>query len=127
MNLRTWEVLGKFERPLLTLYGDSDPGTAGWERVFQERVPGARDQRHEVFADTGHFIQEDRGPEIAARIVGLVDPVLLPRLEARFAGACKDAWFRDAVDPAAEGSERRRLERHDSAGWVRAQAPRCRG
>jgi haloalkane dehalogenase len=72
LNRRTWAVLEKFELPLLTLFGDSDPGTGGWERVFQERVPGARGQAHEVFRNTGHFIQEDRGPEIAARIAAFV-------------------------------------------------------
>jgi haloalkane dehalogenase len=49
------------------LPGDSDPGTGGWERIFQERVPGARGRAHEIFPDASHFSQEDRGPELAAR------------------------------------------------------------
>lgn len=68
LNQRTWDALAKFERPLLTLYGDSDPPTRGWDRIFQERVPGANGQPHEVLGGAGHFLQEDVGAELAERI-----------------------------------------------------------
>ena len=68
INQSTWSVLERFERPFLTLYGDGDPATAGWDTIFQERVPGARGQAHETIAGAGHFLQEDCGEEVAERV-----------------------------------------------------------
>ncbi len=65
---RTMTALEQFERPFLTCYSDGDPATRGWDRVFQERVPGARGQDH-VTVSGGHFLQEDAGEELAA-VVG---------------------------------------------------------
>ena len=42
----TMETLAHWERPFLTAYSDGDPATRGWERVFQERVPGAAGRSH---------------------------------------------------------------------------------
>jgi haloalkane dehalogenase len=68
---RTMKALEQFERPFVTAYSDGDPATRGWETVFQERVPGARGQRHVTIAGAGHFVQEDAGPELG-RIVAEV-------------------------------------------------------
>jgi haloalkane dehalogenase len=68
INLETWRALARFDRPFLTLFGDSDPSTRGWEEVFQERVPGAKGQPHQFLPRAGHFWQEDCGEE-AARII----------------------------------------------------------
>lgn len=69
INLETWNALRRFDRPFLTLFGDSDPGTGGWDAIFQERVPGAKSQPHATLTNAGHFWQEDCGEEVAARIV----------------------------------------------------------
>jgi haloalkane dehalogenase len=69
INRQTWDVLRQFERPFLTLFSDSDPPTRGWAEIFQERVPGARDQPHQILERAGHFWQEDCGAEAAERIV----------------------------------------------------------
>lgn len=68
INLETWRVLERFERPFLTLFGDSDPATQGWEEIFKERVPGAKGQPHRIQERAGHFWQEDNGAEAAAWI-----------------------------------------------------------
>ena len=65
LNRATWAALQKFDRPFLTLFGDSDPATRGWETLFQERVPGARGQPHRILEGAGHFWQEDCGEEVA--------------------------------------------------------------
>ncbi len=73
-NRAAWGVLEGFDRPLLTAFGDSDPVTAGADRVLQARVPGARGQAHTTIAKAGHFSQEDAGPELAgllAQFMGL--------------------------------------------------------
>lgn len=69
INLATWKALADFDRPFLTLFGDSDPATRGWETIFQQRVPGARNQPHQILERAGHFWQEDCGEEAAAIIV----------------------------------------------------------
>lgn len=64
-NIAAWEVLTAFEKPLLTAFSDGDPITGGGEAPFQSKVPGAQGQPHTVIEGGGHFLQEDRGPELA--------------------------------------------------------------
>jgi haloalkane dehalogenase len=64
-NRRTMAALGDFRGPLLTAFSDGDPSTRGWERVLQQAVPGAFGQAHVVIRQAGHFVQEDRGAELA--------------------------------------------------------------
>lgn len=68
----TMAVLDQFERPFLTAYSDGDPATRGWERVFQERVPGARGLEHPIIAGAGHFVQEQRGTELGHLVAQFV-------------------------------------------------------
>lgn len=63
-NKAAWEVLGRFNKPFLTAFSDSDPVTKGGERVFQERVPGTKGQPHTIVKDAGHFLQEDASGEL---------------------------------------------------------------
>lgn len=67
-NQEAWAVLSRWERPTLTLFSDSDPITAGGERVFQSKVPGAAGQPHTTIENAGHFLQEDAGPLLADTI-----------------------------------------------------------
>jgi haloalkane dehalogenase len=71
-NKAAWAVLEKFSRPFLTAFSDSDPVTKGGERIFQQRVPGAKEQKHVTIADGGHFLQEDKPDEIADLINGFI-------------------------------------------------------
>jgi haloalkane dehalogenase len=71
INRRTEQVLRQWTKPFLTAYSDSDPATDGWAAVFQEIVPGARGQAHQVLRG-GHFLQEDAGPELAEVISRLI-------------------------------------------------------
>lgn len=64
-NRAAWEVLSSWEKPFLTAFSDSDPVTAGGFRAFQDRVPGARGQPHATIEGAGHFLQEDKGAELA--------------------------------------------------------------
>lgn len=59
-----WEVLGQFDRPFLLCFSDSDPVTKGGEAPFLAKVPGARGQAHTTIEGAGHFLQEDRGPQL---------------------------------------------------------------
>ena len=69
INRSIWAALANFDRPFLTLFGDADPPTAGWDAIFRERVPGAAGQPHATLENAGHFWQEDCGAEVAERLV----------------------------------------------------------
>jgi haloalkane dehalogenase len=68
-NRAAWEALRTFDRPWLTAFSDQDMVTKGGEGVFQREVPGAQGQPHTTIEGGGHFLQEDRGPELAAVIL----------------------------------------------------------
>ncbi len=69
--LEVKEALTRWEKPALVLFGDSDPIFS--PRVaenFVERIPGAFGP--ELVAGAGHFLQEDAGEQIGARIARFV-------------------------------------------------------
>jgi pimeloyl-ACP methyl ester carboxylesterase len=68
----TMAALERWQRPFLTAYSDGDPPTRGWDKVFQERIPGARGQNHTTVSDAAHFIQEQKGPELGRIIAEFV-------------------------------------------------------
>jgi haloalkane dehalogenase len=76
-NRLAWEVLSKFEKPLLTAFSDGDPITRGGEQNFQKRVPGAKGQPHTVVQGSGHFLQEDRGEEFARVVIDFMTKTAL--------------------------------------------------
>ena len=71
-NLAAWEVLDRFERPFLCAFSDADPVSKGGERAFIGRVPGTAGQPHVTIEGGGHFLQEDRGPELASVIIDFI-------------------------------------------------------
>jgi haloalkane dehalogenase len=64
-NVAAWVGLAAFPRPFLTAFGDSDPITKGSDTVLQERIAGAQGQPHTTIVGGGHFLQEDRGEDLA--------------------------------------------------------------
>jgi haloalkane dehalogenase len=64
-NRRAWRLLMKLDKPLLTTFSDSDPITQGGDKPFQRLVRGAKEQPHATITDAGHFLQEDKGEELA--------------------------------------------------------------
>ena len=71
-NRAAWEVLRRFDRPFLCAFSDRDPITAGGERAFIGVVPGTAGQPHTTIEGAGHFLQEDRGPELARVVADFV-------------------------------------------------------
>ncbi|MEX0800335.1 MAG: haloalkane dehalogenase [Dehalococcoidia bacterium] len=71
-NRAAWKVLQAWEKPLLTAFGDSDPITRGADRIFQAQVPGAKGQPHTTIAGAGHFLQEDKGEELAGVVAAFI-------------------------------------------------------
>ena len=71
-NRAAWEVLERYERPFLCAFSDQDPITAGSDRALKRRIPGCADQPHTVIEGGGHFLQEDRGPQLARVVADFV-------------------------------------------------------
>ena len=69
-NRKVWDtVLTKWRKPFLTAFSDKDPITRGGERYFQKMIPGAQNREHVTIKNAGHFLQEDKGEEIAQVIL----------------------------------------------------------
>ncbi len=64
-NRAAWKIFANWQKPFLTSFSNRDPITRGGERVWQETVPGARNREHVKIRNAGHFLQEDKGPELA--------------------------------------------------------------
>ncbi len=66
--LEVREALTRWERPTLVLFSDSDPifSPEAADRLAS-RIPGAGPA--EIVAGAGHFLQEEKGEQIAERIV----------------------------------------------------------
>jgi haloalkane dehalogenase len=71
-NRAAWKSLDAFDRPFLCAFSDGDPITAGADRALLKRVPGTKDQAHTTIEGGGHFLQEDRGEQLAAVVVEFV-------------------------------------------------------
>ncbi len=68
-NVAAWQVLAGFDRPWLNAFSDGDPITRGGDQLLAATVPGANGQPHSTIEGAGHFLQEDKGPELAAVVV----------------------------------------------------------
>ncbi|HEY8173587.1 MAG TPA: haloalkane dehalogenase [Dehalococcoidia bacterium] len=71
-NREAWKVLRRWEKPFLCAFSDEDAVTRGGDRVFQAEVPGTRGQPHTTIVGGGHFLQEDKGEELAGAIVKFI-------------------------------------------------------
>ncbi len=72
-NQKVWDaVLKKWKKPFLTAFSDGDPITRGGDRIFQQLIPGAQGQNHVTIEGAGHFLQEDKGEELAHVIVDFI-------------------------------------------------------
>lgn len=70
-NRAAWDVFGKWEKPFLCVFGKNDPILGGAAKFLIQHVPGAKGQAHEQIWG-GHFVQEDRGDELAKRLLTFV-------------------------------------------------------
>lgn len=71
-NRAAWEALTRFEKPFLCAFSDGDPITGGADKPLRELIPGAAGQPHTTIEGGGHFLQEDRGPELARVVVDFI-------------------------------------------------------
>jgi len=71
-NRKAMQALGRWNKPFLTTFSNRDPITRGGERKFQEHVPGAMHRRHVKIRNAGHFLQEDKGEELAEVLIDFI-------------------------------------------------------
>ncbi len=62
------EELSKWEKPALVLFSDKDKVLGGLEKFFYNLIPSSKSQQKILIADAGHFLQEEKGEEIARYI-----------------------------------------------------------
>jgi len=78
-NRAASDVFRQWTKPFLTTFSNRDPIMRGGEKVWQDSVPGAQGQEHVIIRNAGHFLQDDKGPELAEVLI---------RFIARGTGAC---------------------------------------
>lgn len=64
-NRLAWQSLQQFTKPFITAFSDSDPVTAGGDKIMQKLIPGCQGQAHTTIEQGGHFLQEDQGEQLA--------------------------------------------------------------
>ncbi|HWU68582.1 MAG TPA: haloalkane dehalogenase [Stenotrophobium sp.] len=67
-NRLAWDKLGQWQKPFLCVFGKNDPVLGHADKPLIAHVPGARGQPHDRIWG-GHFVQEDRGDELARRLL----------------------------------------------------------
>lgn len=63
--LRAREVLTKWTKPALVMFSDKDPLFSGKEDFFLNNIPSCKNQPQIIIKNAGHFLQEDKGEQIA--------------------------------------------------------------
>lgn len=71
--LKAREVLQNWQKPAIVLFSDKDPIMSGAWKWFYHNIPTAKDQPQITIKDASHFLQEDKGEEIAGHIVKFME------------------------------------------------------
>lgn len=71
-NRAAWQALMTFDKPFLTAFSDGDPITRGADRLMRRVIPGAKGQAHTTIQGAGHFLQEDKGEDLARVVLQFI-------------------------------------------------------
>ncbi len=66
------EKLKEWNKPALVMFSDKDPITRGADNFFRKLIPTASKNPEIVIKDAGHFLQEEKGEEIANHILKFI-------------------------------------------------------
>ena len=67
------DVFSKWTKPCLVMFSDSDPVTAGGDVVMRALIPSAKEQPEITIVGAGHFLQEEKGEELAQNILEFME------------------------------------------------------
>jgi len=65
--------LSTWTKPVQIMFSDGDPVTRGGDRFFRRLIPSAREQPEVTINGAGHFLQEDKGEEIAQHTLDFIN------------------------------------------------------
>lgn len=66
--LKARKTLSKWEKPALVMFSDKDRVFSGLEKFFYKLIPSSSEQEKIIIRNAGHFLQEEKGEEIAGYI-----------------------------------------------------------
>jgi haloalkane dehalogenase len=69
-NIKAWEVLKKFDRPTVAIFGEHDASFRGGDKYIIEKIAGAKGMNHQRI-NAGHFSQENQPELIADTILSI--------------------------------------------------------
>jgi haloalkane dehalogenase len=69
-NSKAWEVLKKFDRPTVAIFGEHDASFRGGDKYIIEKIAGAKGMNHQRI-NAGHFSQENQPELIADTILSI--------------------------------------------------------
>ena len=67
------EKLSRWTKPALVLFSDGDPILGGAAGFFRQLIPSAKEQPERVIRGAGHFLQEEKGAEIAEEVIAFME------------------------------------------------------
>ena len=66
------EILSNWQKPAQIMFSDGDPILGGAAEFFRRLIPSASLQPEITIGGAGHFLQEEKGSEIAAEVLAFM-------------------------------------------------------